>query len=174
MLPRIYRFFGIERPENPLTISSFHNMDQSKLASPVSGNVSPITWKDGRRFAPRVQVCTASDRFIFRVHAQRAWRYCKAGIAEVDPDGRRISRIILVSTPSGSLKKAPPTVPSIRSYSTRSYVHLEVLGFTDTGRLSTYTLEPSNYSDRRRLLQEILDDIAQSKQAKRLTAVSIS
>ena len=55
---------------------------------------------DGRRFHTRVQV-HFGEKYLFHVHAEHAQAMVQEGIARVDPEGKRVWRLFLVSSTIG-------------------------------------------------------------------------
>lgn len=88
---------------------------------------------DGRRFAPRVQVWSLSERYLYRVHAERAWVLCFYGMAEPYETGRRIWRVNLTYSCASAAAKA------FKFRAGTKYSFLDVIGYTDK-RLATYSL----------------------------------
>ncbi len=84
-----------------------------------------LRWKDGRSFAPRIQVLSVVSRYLYRTHGEHAYELCQKGSAVVDPDGRRISRIFLRRTPLLASLKGLPSEPTPRSYATKAPVFKE-------------------------------------------------
>jgi len=103
---------------------------------PTNSNASH--WRDGRFFAPRVQVWSYDQsRLLFVAPAGQARQYCLSGVADTCHSGRRIWRIFLLRV----LPKPSPLVPQpypLQHFSQR-FTYLEVLGYSPLkGRLTTY------------------------------------
>lgn len=91
-------------------------------------------WKDGRKFARRVHVHSATQLgSIYHTHAEDALRMCLEGTAEpmIEKGSSRISGIILLFIP-GEYNRRPGVInSSARDYSGQRYVFKERLGEKD-------------------------------------------
>lgn len=109
----------------------------------LSEQLSYLTWQ-GQRFTPRVQVWgpNVTDTYLFRVTGEQARVLCTRHMAlpDVRPGTRRIWRIRLRLSSSSLQRKGDATPPTLRCYGTSPMAFLEVLGYTATKRLATYTL----------------------------------
>lgn len=99
----------------------------------------------GRNFSPRVQVHSASGRYLFRIHPEMAITMCREGSVDVDPDGRRIWKLTLLQV--AGQKCGPPTDPTPRNYGTQPSVFKEVLD-TDDARYRLYQFRRIAKADR--------------------------
>jgi hypothetical protein len=114
-------------------------------------------WTDGRRFAQRVQVWSASERYLFHTHAEAAFRLCRSRAAEPGCPESKIWKITLLSTPSSFLRSGPPSASNPSHYAGQRYVYKQLLGYSETGRLATYALRPQRNDDRLRTISERSD-----------------
>jgi hypothetical protein len=131
----------------------------SALVIPIPTYVRPAiqprparnrNWKDGRKFARRVQVMEGSlIKYLFAVPGDEALRMCSVGAAEPIPsqDHSDINRIVLLRIPNEKLKLGVPRPLTPNSYGGKRYVFKERLSPQNYNGLNCFALEKLNKDD---------------------------